>query len=447
MLSRRRTARAASALIAAAAVTLLVSGCAFYKQGSLTLAQPEGIGKVRVHFILCSLEGVSTCGKDMETSTVQYLLGIAVPPGATPPQTITATSTKGGAPIVFTRNEEVAPEIAAGSAAMQKTLSEATPKEREEAEAFKPIIGGPWPPAGLQGVGYLSPPVQETEGQAVEWSVDADFGLPAGQPGHPFAGPFGTGIAVGLRLIEAGQPASRPVHCVRFTPGFEANKTESFCSGSIAEALLGSADLAIAPPAKPAQAFVGGSTQLSYGLQFAGGGTPPSFTLKATSTAKGAKTKLSPGSFTPGAPDPTTHLSPAGTGKVTVSVPRSLKPGAYKVTLTATAPQGGSVSGEAAFKVVKAKIKILGVKPANGRATLQVKVPGAGKLKIAGKGIKTTTRKSKKAQKLKLAIVPTGAAAARLLSGGSVRLKAKATFKPSSGISVSKTKTIVLKGH
>ena len=115
----------------------------------------------------------------------------------------------------------------------------------------------------------------------------------------------------------------------------------------------------------------------------------PSFALSATSTAKGAKTKLSPSSFTPGTPDSSTHLSPTGTGKVTVSVPRSLKPGTYKVTLTARAAQGGSASEVATFKVVKAKIKFghVRIDAAKGHATLPVKVPGAGKLTITGKGI------------------------------------------------------------
>ena len=106
MRHRRKITKPAIALIAAA-IALLVAGCAFYKPGSLALSQPEGIGKVRVHFTLCSPEKEG-CGKNTETETVQYLVGIAVPPGSTPPQTFTATSTHGGAPIVFTRNEEVA---------------------------------------------------------------------------------------------------------------------------------------------------------------------------------------------------------------------------------------------------------------------------------------------------------------------------------------------------
>jgi hypothetical protein len=336
--------------------------------------------------------------------------------------------------------------MTASSAAMQKLISEATPKEKEEAEALKPLLGGAWPPNGLQGVGYLSAAVVEEKNESVEWNVDADFGLPAAQGGQPFAGPFATGLALGLRLIEEGQPAGRPVRCIRIAAGAEAQKGEAFCSGSIAEAQFGTADLAIAAPAKPAKAFVGGSAQLPYSLTYAGSSVS-SFALSATSTAKGAKTKLSPNTFTPGTPNSSTHLSPTGTGTVTVSVPRSLKPGTFAVTLTAKAAQGGSVSQVGTFKVVKAKIKFGGVRidSAKGLATLPVKVPGAGKLTITGKGIAKAAKKSKKAKQLKMKIAPTGRAAAKLRSSGTVKVKAKATFKPTSGISVSKTKSIILK--
>lgn len=449
MIRRPRIARTALALIAAGALALLVAGCAFVKPGSLSLSQPGGIGSVRVHFILCSLGEGAGCGKsEEESATVQYLAGLAVPPGSTPPQTFTATSTNGGQPVTFTRNEEVTSEMTAASTSMQAFLNELSPKEREEAEKFKPIIGGPWPPAGLQGVGYLSAPVQEIKGQSPEWTVDADFGLPpAAQAGQPFAGPFGTGLAFGLRLVTPENTAGRPVHCVRLSKGSEAKESDAFCSGSVGESQLATSDLGIGKPAKTPQAFVGGSAELAYPLKYAGGAAL-SFAMSATSTAKGAKTtKIAPSKFTPGAPDATTHLSPNATGKVTVTVPKSVKPGTYKATLTATAPQGGTVSQVGTFKVVKAKIKFGKVKvnPAKGTATLPVKVPGAGKLTISGKGVKKTSKKSKKAQSLKMTVKATGKTLAKLESAGSVKVKVKATFKPSSGIAVSKTKSIVLK--
>ena len=118
---------------------------------------------MRVHFNLCTIGG-SFCGPNEENESIQYLAGIAAPPGSVPPASFTATPIGSGTPIVFTRNEEVAPEIAASSVVLQKTISEATnPEEKEEAEELKPMIGEAWPPAGTQGFGYLSTPVQEVE--------------------------------------------------------------------------------------------------------------------------------------------------------------------------------------------------------------------------------------------------------------------------------------------
>src|SRR5262249_48016113 len=173
-------------------------------------------------------------------------------------------------------------------------------------------------------------------------------------------------------------PASRPVHCVRFSKAVTPTESESFCAGSVAESQLGTAELAIVPPAKPAQAFVGGSAKIGYTLNLADSGTTvPTFTLSGTSAANGAKVGVSPSSFAPGPLSSTTHLSPPGTGTVTVTVPKSLKPGTYEATLTAKTAQGASASGVAKFKVVKATIKFGKVKlnTAKGLATLPVKVP------------------------------------------------------------------------
>ena len=173
----------------------------------------------------------------------------------------------------------------------------------------------------------------------------------------------------------------------------------------------------------------------------------PSFALSATTSAKGGKAKLASKTFTPGAPDPTTHLSPTTPGKVTVSLPPKIKPKTYTVTLTATTPQGGIATGVAKLKVTKPKLKFgaAQLNTGKGTATLKVTVPGAGKLTIAGKGVAKVKKKAKKKKTLKVKIAPTGSAGAQLDSSGSVKVKVKATFKPTSGISVSKTKSIVLK--
>lgn len=371
-----------------------------------------------------------------------------MPPGSVPPATFTAVPIKGGAPIVFMRNDEVGSGMAASSAAEQNFLAGVkTPEEAEEAAKVKELLGGLWPPTGLQGVGYLSAPVQEVKGQALEWSVDADFGLPTASGDAPFAGPFGTGVALGIRVVSGSQSASRPVHCIRLEAEGKSNESEAFCGGSVQQAQPGTADLRIAAPKKPAQAFVGGSAELAFPLKFAATATSvPTFALSATTTAKGGKVKLGSKKFTPGAINPSSHQAPTGTGKVTVSVPRRIKPGTYEVTLTAKAPQGGTATKVAKLKVTKPKIKFGAVRldAANGTTTLRVKVPGAGKLKIAGKGVVTVKKSVKKAKTLTVRIASSGDVSALLGRAGSVRVRVKATFRPTSGISVSKAKSIVL---
>jgi hypothetical protein len=437
MILNRRLAKPVLALAAAAAVAFVISGCAFVKPGSLTVSQPGGIGSARVHFVLCTV-GKEACGVNTEgTETLQYLAGIAVPAGSTPPATFTATPVGAGLPITFTRDDLVASEMAASSATLEALYSTAvTPKEKEEVAQLKAFLGGAWPPAGLQGFGYLSDPVLEVEGQNLEWSVDADFGVPVAAGGAPFTGPFATGIAFGFREVTVKQPASRPVHCIRFQKGVEPSEGDAFCSGTSQQAQVGTSDLTIAAPKKVPQAFVGGKGEVDFPLKFGStAASSPSFTLSATTTAKGGKAKLASKTFKPGKVNAKTHLAPTGTGKVTVSVPRGIKPGTYKVTLTAKTAQGAAATGTAKLKVVKPKIKlsVARVNAATGIATLKVKVPGAGKLTVSGKGIATVKKKAKKAQTLTVKIGP-----------GSGRVKVKATFKPSSGISVSKTKTVAL---
>lgn len=449
MFRDRRSIKSVVVLAVAAVFALAVSGCAFVKPGSLTTSQPGGTGSVRVHFVICTVGGSQLCGPNSsEAETFQYLVGIAVPPGSTPPATFTAVPINGGAPIVFTRNDEVVPELTASSAAQQKLLAEAkTPKEIEEAEEFKTLLGELWPPSGLQGVGYLSAPVAEAKGASAEWSIDADFGLPVAADGSAFPGPFATGIAMGLREVSGSQPATRPVRCIRLESEAKPMEGEAFCSGSVLQGQTGTSDLRIAAPKKPGQAFVGGSAELAFPLKFASTvASATKFALTATTTAKGGKTKLASKSFTPGTLNPTTHRAPTGTGKVTVSVPRGIKPGTYQVTLTAKTPQGTTTTGVAKLKVTKPKLKLGKVRldAAKGTATLKVKVPGGGRLTISGKGVARVTKKAKKAKTLTVTIAATGNTSALLGNSGSVRVRVKATFKPTSGISVSKTKPIVL---
>ena len=451
MFRGRRVAKPVFALIAVALLAFVIAGCAYFKAGSLTGSQPAGIGSVRVHFVLCTTGTKEACAANEKTETLQYLVGIAVPAGSTPPASFTAVPLKGGSPIAFTRSDEASSEMASAAASLQKLFEGAgTPKEKEEAAALKTVLGTAWPPSGMQGFGYISGSVTEPEGANLEWSVDTEFSLPAGSGGAPFTGPFGEAIAFGFREVKEGLPASRPVRCIKFEEGVKPEEGAAFCGGTVQQAQVGTSDLTIAAPKKIPQAFVGGSGQVNFPLNFAStAASVPTFSLSATTTAKGGKTKLGSKTFAPGAVNASTHLAPTGTGKVTVSVPRSIKPKTYNVTLTATTPQGASVTGTARLKVVKPKLKLsVGkINAANGTTILKVKVPGAGKLTVSGKDIVKVTKKTKKAKTLKVTIKPNAAASARLNSAGSAQIKVKATFKPTSGISVSKTKGVVLLLH
>lgn len=445
----RRPAKPLIALLAVACLALALSGCVYFKPSSLTLNQPGGIGSARVHFALCTMGSEIQCEGNNSEGSVQYLLGIAVTPGSTPPQSVTATPVNGGPPIVFTLNEEVAREIAASSSILGGELEKTggSPTEEEEREEIRRVFGGAWPPSGLQGFGYLSAPIQETKGSTFEWSVDADFGLPVAADGSPFVGPYATGIALGLREVTPGSPSNAPVHCFRGEP--DPPDGTAICAGSSQQAQVGTSDLRIASPAKAAEVFVGGKAPVKFKLNYGSTATTAStFALKAKTSVKGGKASLATGaSFVPGAVDPASHRAPTATSEAKVSVPKNAKPGTYEVTLTATTPQGGTATGVAKVKVVKPKLKLGGVtlNKAKGTATLTVKVPGAGTLTVTGKGIVKAKKKAKKAKKLKLTVKAKGKTKTQLEATGKAKVKAKITFKPTSGISVKKTKSITLK--
>lgn len=441
----RRSTKPLVALAALAALALVFSACAFFQPGSLSVSQPAGIGSARVHFAICTLGEGEGCGPAEEDEETQYLVGIAVPPGATPPATLTAVPAGGGSPLVFTRNEEVTTELTAASANLHK-LAE------EEGEGGAPAARV-WPPAGLQGVGYLSDTRVEQEGVKAEWSIDADFGLPVPADGSPFAGPFATGIAYGVRFVEPGQPASRPVRCFRFDKGVEEMPTtegQALCLGTLEEKQVGTSAMTLTAP-KQGSVFLGGKASLVFNANFAStAASLPTLNLLASSTLPKASLAVSSPTFTPGTPDPTTHRSPTANQTVTVTVPKNAKPGTYDVTLTASTPQGGLVSQVAKLKVTKQKLSLGGVKlnKRKGTATLSVKIPGAGTLTATGKGIakaKKSAKQATKPKRLKLTIKAKGKAKKQLAQEGRAKVSAKITFKPLSGTPVTKTKRITLK--
>ena len=432
----RRRSKFLVLAVAVAGLALALSACAFFKPGSLSVSQPGGIGNARVHFVLCSttLEGEDLeCGPSQseEEGQLQYLLGIAVPKGSSAPATIMGTPSGSAAPIVFTRNDQVASEIAAAATAEAET----------ETEEF----GGGWPPAGLEGVGYLSGVVNEAGGAQFEWTIDADFGLPTEPGGAPFAGHFAASPALGIRSVEPGHSPDRPVHCWRPAPSSSPAEDDAFCVPSEELAETGTSDLKIAA-APTASVFVGGNAALQFPMNFASTAGLPTFNVSAGSSLPGATTAVSAPSLTAPAPDSSTHRS-SGSETVTVSVPSSAAPGVYDVTITATTPQGGTATQVAKLEVTKPSLKVGKAKlnKRNGTAKLSVGVPGAGTLTASGKGVVKAQRKATGPKTLKLTIKAKGKAKKKLNSTGKAKVKVKLVFKPENGAPVTKTKSIVLK--
>ena len=420
----RRLVKPVLALVALAVLALSLSACAVFKEGSFRLSQPKGIGPVAVHFAICTepAEG-GVCEPNEDEGQSQYMLSFVIPPGTTPPATITAAPVNGAAPIVFNRNDEVSRSISQTAAEGEST----------------------YPPPGKEAVGYLSAVFTEETGATREWAVDTEFGLPAAAAdGGSFGGPFGMEVIYGWRKIDEAHPASRPVDC--FEPVGEPPTDSTAICDSVAEGEIGTSDLKVGAPAQAA-AFVGGKAKIAFPFDFASTvSPPPSFALGATSTLPKAALKLSSPSYAAAALDPTTHRATTESRSVTVSVPKNAKPGAYEVTLSATAPQGGVVSQAAKLKVTKPKLKLGGVKlnKSKGTATLAVKVPSAGTLTVAGKDVVKVTKKAKKAKTLKITIRAKGKTKSMLRETGKAKLKAKVSFKPTSGIAVKKTKSVKL---
>lgn len=430
----RRLVKPVLVLSAFLALAMALSACAVYKEGSLQVSQPSGVGNVRVHFELCTDPEISGCAANEDEGQSQYLLILRVPKGTAAPATVTANPVSGGAPIVYSRNDEV------GRAYEQliREYSAATTPDPPE-----------WPPAGTETVGYLSSVFSEEKGATREWVADADFGLPATADGGSYGGPFTLEMATGWRSVNPGAPANRPVVCWSPLSGEpQDEEKDTYCLPNQEEPKsLGTSDLKIAAPAA-ASAFVGGKATIAFPFDFASSASPPpSFALGATSTLPKAALKLSSPSYAAPALDPTTHRAPAESRSVAVSVSKDAKPGAYEVTVSATASQGGVVSQVAKLKVTKPKLKFGGIKlnKSKGTATLAVKVPSAGTLTVSGKDVVKVKKKAKKAKTLKITIRAKGKTKAQLEATGKAKVKAKLSFKPASGIAAKKSKSISLK--
>jgi hypothetical protein len=425
----RRRPKSLLACLAFAVLALALTACAFYKPGSFSISQPGGIGDVKIRFSLCSQVNEESCSESTNTGETQSLLGIAVPTGAGAPATITATPTAEGPAIVYTRSDQVAQELSEFSQGSEHS----------------------WPPAGTEGIGYLSAAFPEEAGVR-EWTVDGDFGLPPVADGGPFAGPFATSVWVGSRDVSESLSADRPVECHEGSWEPE-DADEASCEFADADS-LGISDLKIRTAT--ASAAPGEQATLQFGLDFASSASSlPGFHLTTSTTLPQAAVNLASGDFSPPTPDPETGRSAFTLENVTVSAPATAQPGTYEVKLTATTGAGASVSQIGKLEVTKpqappvtkATLKLGKVKlnQANGTATLPIGVSGAGTLTVSGKTIVKVQRKAGGPKTIKVTIKAKGKAKAKLASTGKAKVKAKIAFQPSSGAAVSKSKSITLK--
>jgi hypothetical protein len=421
----RRLLRLPILLAAVVALAVAISACAVYKPGSFQVSQPAGIGDVRFHLALCSedeeLGGEEACNPGDRTGQAQLMLAFAVPKGSTVPATVTAAPGPGATPIVYSRNQEVA--------------DRAAELPRGEGEP-------PWPPPGSEIVGYLSSVIEEKEGETLEWTIDANVGLPAAADGGSFGGPIGAGLATGWRAVGEGLSADRPIDCAEGEPP----AITSFC-GIDEELQVGVSDLKIPAPTAVTTANLGAVASIPFSLDFASSASPPpSFALSATTTLPGAAVALPESTFVPPSLSPGSR-APLTPRVVNVTVPADAQPGGYDITLTATAAGGGKVSQVAKLTVSKLKLGFGKLKrnKAKGIATLQVKVPAAGTLTMTGRKVVKAKRSPKAATTVKLTIRAKGKAKKALNMTGKAKVKANLSFRPQSGSPVLRTRSITLK--
>ncbi|HET6997337.1 MAG TPA: hypothetical protein VFI03_02015 [Solirubrobacterales bacterium] len=316
-------------LVAAAAIALLLSGCVWLKGGSVALTQPGGIGGVNLRFSICTTviteEGKSTgCGSESTTTEGQFFVGLVVPVGTQAPEALTVTPGPGAGPLTLTRSPAVAPALSSNP-----LLAEA---------------GTVVPPPGSEILGYASSVITEPAGQALEWAVSANLGLPPVADGGTYGGPLRVAVLPASREVTPERPASRAFSC-------SAEGDLTFCSATETVVELGTSDLKIGAPASTAVA-PGTQVKVPFTFDFASSAAAlPVFTLKATSTLPQAELRLSSASFSRAPSNATTKRAPATTRKVIVNVPPSARPGNYELVLTATAAQGGAATGVATLAV------------------------------------------------------------------------------------------------
>ncbi|HWB69835.1 MAG TPA: hypothetical protein VG518_07645, partial [Solirubrobacterales bacterium] len=117
--------------------------------------------------------------------------------------------------------------------------------------------------------------------------------------------------------------------------------------------------------------------------------------------------------------------------------------GAYEYTPTTDCP-AGPPPGATQAKIGFGKLKL---NKKRGTATLAVKLPSAGKVKLGGKGVVSREATVGGGKTVGLKIKAKGKKAGRLRKAGKVKLRVKATFTPAgpNELPATKSRAVVLK--
>ncbi len=308
-----RAARYLIAAVITSAAAWVLTGCIVIQ--SVTPAQLDLIGKVRLTTVLCMKHDVACPGATNDDGTTanmgQVLLAYRVPVAA-------------GAPAGLVSDD--------GALAFALSGSYTT-----ELNAKLP------PGPGLKWVGYKSDVATPTvPGQS--GTVVADFTLAQSDSGEPFSGPFRYRVAVGARLADPDDPTilpTRPVICDDPpTDGALPHVDGGICIVHPLAADLPTSlatptrDLGVLRPAAPATVVPGATAAPTFTMRYAGSADPAaSFALAVTTDVPGATAAPSRSTIAPTA-DSTTPVV------ANVAVPGGTPPGTYGVTLTAALASG-----------------------------------------------------------------------------------------------------------
>jgi hypothetical protein len=148
--------------------------------------------------------------------------------------------------------------------------------------------------------------------------------------------------------------------------------------------------------------------------------------------------------FSAGAPAiPLSTVGPVASCPLAGFVPKSTGEGEGNTGTGGGDSGGGSGSGS----VTKFSLGKVKKRPAKGTATLAVKVPGPGTIKLTGKKVRRATVRAKKAGTFNLTVEAKGKVASKLATGGKVTVKVVITFTPTDGKPKTKSETVRLVHH